>query len=88
MKTQLDLHIYRLWRHYGSYSRVAKKLGLDVRSFRRGRNGIMPKPASLILITSGKLLALRQLLQTLVASGDLKPEAIRRAWKNVRAPRA
>lgn len=88
MKTLLDHHIHRLWQHYGSYSRVAQNLGLDVRSFRRGRNGIMPKPAARIIIASGKLLALRQLLRELVAAGDLKPEAVRRAWRTVQGSRS
>lgn len=85
MKTSLDYHIHRLWQHHGSYTKVARAVGIDPRSFRRGRNGQMARPAERLLITNGRLLALRQLIQELVRSGALKPADINNAWRKVRS---
>lgn len=84
MNTQLDYHIERLRQRHGSYTRVAKHIGIDPRSFRRGRNGRMAKPAERIILASGRLLSLQLLLRELVRTGDLKPSALNRAWRKTR----
>lgn len=88
MKTQLHSHIERLRHFHGSYSQAARAIGMDVRSFRRGRNSCMSKAAGLHIIAEGKLLALRMVLRALVAEGIVPHKAVRQALRKVLASRS
>lgn len=83
MKTQLDRHIDRLRDYHGSYSQAARAIGLNVRTFRRGRNSTMPRPAKTLIITAGRLLVMRLLVRELVKSGAVSPQALICAWRKV-----
>lgn len=88
MKTQLHTHIERLRRFYGSYSQAARAIGMDVRSFRRGRNSSMSKTATLHIIAASKLLTLRMVLRTLADEGAVSPLAIRQALRKALGSRS
>lgn len=88
MKTQLHTHIERLRHFHGSYSQAARAIGMDVRSFRRGRNSCMSRAAGLHIIAEGKLLTLRMVLRALVAEGTVSPKVVRQALRKVLASRS
>lgn len=88
MKTRLHTHIERLRLFHGSYSQAARAIGMDVRSFRRGRNCSMSKSAGLHIIAEGKLLALRMVLRTLINDGMVSPLAIRQALRKALGSRS
>lgn len=83
MKTALAIHLHRMARQHGSWSRVAKALGIDPRNLRRNRNKLMNQPTKRVLILAGKHLALRLLLRELQSSGAITPGQIKAAWKRL-----
>lgn len=83
MKTALAIHLHRLARQHGSWSRVAKALGIDPRNLRRNRNKLMNQPTRRVLILAGKHLTLRLMLRELRESGAVTPGQIRAACRRV-----
>lgn len=83
MKTALEIHLHRLARQHGSWSRVAKALGLDLRNLRRNRNKRLNQPTRRVLLLAGKHLALRLLLRELRSSGAVTPGQIKAACRRV-----
>ena len=83
MKNALAIHLHRLARQHGSWSRVAKALGIDPRNLRRNRNKLMNQPTRRVLVLAGKHLALRLLLRELQASGAVSPGQIKAACRRL-----
>jgi len=82
MQNATQLHLQRLVRLYGSWSQVARSLGLDIRNLRRNRRVLRP-PTKRLLDMAGKRLMLRQLLHELTRSGAVTPAQLRGAWEQV-----
>lgn len=82
MNRATQFHLQRLVRLYGSWSQVARSLGLDIRNLRRNRRVLRP-PTKRLLDMAGKRLMLRQLLHELTRSGAVTPAQLRGAWEQV-----
>lgn len=84
MRIATQHHLSRLVHAHGTYSDVARSLGLTPRYMRRLRSVDMSPSCNRTLLMAGKLLLLRQLLRELRASGGLTPSQIAEAWQRIR----
>lgn len=79
-------HLNRMVRRHGSYSATARALGLDPRCLRRTRRA-SDTPTGRLIVLAGKLLAIREMVRHLRATGVLPDARIREAWEATSRPK-
>lgn len=85
MKKATQYHLSRLVRAHGTYSHVARAVGVTPRWIRLVRNGGSPNSNNRTLLMAGKLLLLRELLRELRSSGALTSTHLAAAWSCIYA---
>lgn len=85
MKNATRIHLARLLRKYGTYSDVARALGITPRWMRRIRSGDIPPQSAQKIRLAGINLQLRALLHELRRMGVITPVHLREAWARLRA---
>ena len=75
-----------LKRHYGTWSAVARALGMEPRHLLYLRTNSMSKPAAHRIRTKAKQLRLARLIGQLLRSGVVSRAQIRRAWVEINRP--
>lgn len=85
MKNATRIHLARLVRKYGTYSDVARYLGITPRWMRRIRSGDIPTQSAQKIRLAGINLQLRALLRELRRMGVVTPGHLREAWARLRA---
>ena len=83
MNTTTHLTIDRLVKAFGSYTAVARHIGMKPRSFRKGRNAAMSMQTRYLIRHASHALYLRMLLKELRTSGAVSLADIREASKKV-----
>ena len=85
MKNATRIHLVRLVRVCGTYSDVARYLGITPRWMRRIRSGDIPQHNAHKIRLAGVNLQLRALLRELRRTGVVTPAHLQDAWANIRA---
>lgn len=88
MKNATRIHLARLVRTHGTYSDVARSLGITPRWMRRIRSGDIPPQSAQKIRLAGINLQLRALVRELRRMGVITPGHLREAWANLRASEA
>ena len=88
MKNATRIHLFRLVRTCGTYSDVARYLGITPRWMRRIRAEDIPPQSALKIRIAGANIQLRSLLRELRRAGVLTPAHLREAWANIHAKEA
>ena len=88
MKNATRIHLFRLVRTCGTYSDVARYLGITPRWMRRIRSGDIPQHSAHKIRLAGVNLQLRSLLCELRRAGVVTPAHLQEAWANIRAQEA
>lgn len=83
MKKATQYHLTRLVHVHGTYSHVARSVGVTPRWIRLVRNGGSPNSNNRTLLMAGKLLLLRELLRELRISGVLTSSQLATAWGRI-----
>ena len=84
MKNATRIHLFRLVRTCGTYSDVARYLGITPRWMRRIRAEDIPPQSALKIRIAGANLQLRALLRELCRSGVVTPAHLQGAWSAIR----
>ena len=85
MKNATRIHLSRLVRTCGTYSDVARYLGITPRWMRRIRAEDIPPQSALKIRIAGANIQLRALLFELRRAGVVTPAHLRESWANIRA---
>ena len=88
MKNATRIHLSRLVRTCGTYSDVARYLGITPRWMRRIRAEDIPPQSALKIRIAASNLQLRSLLRELRRAGVVTPAHLQEAWTNIRAQEA
>lgn len=88
MKNATRIHLNRLVRVCGTYSDVARYLGITPRWMRRIRSGNIPPQSARKISLAGGNLQLRALLSELRRAGVVTPAHLHEAWARLRAQEA
>lgn len=88
MKNATQTHLSRLVRVCGTYSAVARYLGITPRWMRRIRSGDIPLHSAHKIRIAGVNLQLRELLRELRRAGVVTPAHLHEAWGNIHAQEA
>ena len=84
MKNATRIHLFRLVRTCGTYSDVARYLGITPRWMRRIRAEDLPPQSALKIRLAGANLQLRSLLRELRLAGVVTPAHLHEAWATIR----
>ena len=85
MKNATRINLFRLVRTCGTYSDVARYLGITPRWMRRIRAEDIPPQSALKIRIAGANLQLRSLLRELCRAGVVTPAHLQGAWSAIRA---
>ena len=88
MKNATRIHLSRLVRTCGTYSDVARYLGITPRWMRRIRAEDIPPQSALKIRIAGANIQLRTLLRELRRAGVLTSTHLHEAWANIRTQEA
>ena len=88
MKNATRIHLFRLVRTCGTYSDVARYLGITPRWMRRIRAEDIPPQSALKIRIAGANIQLRALLRELRRAGVVTPAHLQNAWANICAQEA